>query len=479
MHNRNQNIRDVVGLFMRERARIRTILKYLIAQHGSVVVSFTASGRYVHENSPDVYSDTHIKGGFAIRLEDNDENLNVALKEILSNLKYNKSNFQGSSSCISKVDIICFDMQVHKFNAPFHGCYDVNLIPKEIRGSYALMDVKHEPEKENYCFLNCILANRFTGQSEMRKLNLTSIKFPTSMNDVHQFCKQNRDYSVDIYQFDATGMKKEKIQLIRKTEKQKKHHTNLLSIKRDDNHFHFLLITRLDMFLTKFYNKHGHGVMFCKKCNLAFPAQVRKELIDLKMKKKEQEERQNRRDLVESEGSDEGYEDESESDESVGTIKINKMFYCRRCTTPASHVDVDTPVFCHRCLIQFRNKIELVSLNNRCLGRPFNLPKKGNNYLYFKNYKSMIRSKFTISADFESFLVPPSKNEFSLTGGGETLHVHRPFSYGYLIDVDEESVAFERDPQLRKERIYTANDYENVCISFLKSLIKDVSMKII
>lgn len=91
----------------------------------------------------------------------------------------------------------------------------------------------------------------------------------------------------------------------------------------------------------------------------------------------------------------------------------------------------------------------------------------------------MIRSKFTISADFESFLVPPSKNEFSLTGGGETLHVHRPFSYGYLIDVDEESVAFERDPQLRKERIYTANDYENVCISFLKSLIKDVSMKII
>lgn len=143
---------------------------------------------------------------------------------------------------------------------------------------------------DNFCFKWAILAKHVDGDNKVRvgenymeheeKYNFTGLTFPTSLNEVKIFEKNNPDISVNVY-----GLKK-KFQAPRKLptydvyplkveDEEKTHHFDILLITDGEN-YHYTYISNFSRLIRSQKTLHHGSVLFCKRCFTTFDNEPKK-----------------------------------------------------------------------------------------------------------------------------------------------------------------------------------------------------------
>lgn len=502
--NLNKNIIKTVDCFQQEREKLKEIIEFMLKKHKLIKLNLVSTNTFI-ETVTQQKRECFIHGGFQIQINQI-ENVNALLLHLKSNLEKNEGNFQESSSCLSMYKVKYFELDIHAYQPTFYG-NDTFKVPKNLINSHSLMNINNDSKNENrkdFCFISCVLAARHwykfscdkmqrnlkSYEKYIHTLNIDSMNFPVNDIDINLFCRNNRQYSVDIYEYHKSfNFKKANISIVRKTQKRKKYHVDLLKLSEtegDEEKCHFLLIKDFDRFCTKYYSENKDLKVFCKTCGFPFSIadselmlctkdEIRKKLIVEKNERRKEKKRiyrehNKRKKYVSSDSDCEDDELTNNGRKEVSETEINKLFVCKECQTPYD-TDMYTIIHCRDCLTPVSDEMSLKRHSEFCVGKPFKLVDNDNKFLKFKNHQNTIPSLITAFADLECFLKPinDQKDLLKVKGGGNILQQHMPFMSGVKYDILKCSMA-SSDEHLKPERIFYGKES---ALDLLKCLIDD------
>ena len=191
------------------------------------------------------------------------------IEECLRTILAFYDNFLQMGSGWFLEEILMVRLDIYKYN-PLGGCCKVEL-PIELKFKKSLLNIKCN---DNKCFLYCILAalnKRTINQNHknsylkyINSLNISSLSFPTMLNQIPKFEKHN---NLTINVFGMFKNNQNNLQpfpmYISENFNEKYHHINLLLYKN-----HYILIRNIHGFIRPFFWKRTR--FFCYKCLQSF-----------------------------------------------------------------------------------------------------------------------------------------------------------------------------------------------------------------
>ena len=183
------------------------------------------------------------------------------------------SKFQNKGSGWQFDSVESFDINVDPFN-PIGGSSYFPL-PAKLAAKKAVINVKNM--KDNECFKWAVTSavyqrkkdpQRLNGEMRRNseKLNWKGIDFPTPLNQIKRFEKQN-PYSINVF-----GWSGGSVYPLRISEHTNEESINLLLLSNNENQ-HYCWIKRMSALAASQINKHKGKRYFCKYCCNSFPTE--------------------------------------------------------------------------------------------------------------------------------------------------------------------------------------------------------------
>ena len=191
---------------------------------------------------------------------------NVMIAMILEKI----DKFQNKGSGWQFDSVVSFDINVDPYK-PMRGTSYFPL-PAKLAAKKAIINVQNK--QDNKCFrwavTSAVFPRKKNGQrldDEMRanskRLNWEGIDFPTPLNQIDRFEKQN-PYSVNVYGYTGTS-----VYPLRISEHENKQCINLILLVNKNNQ-HYCFIKRMSALTASQYNKHKGKRYVCKYCCNSF-----------------------------------------------------------------------------------------------------------------------------------------------------------------------------------------------------------------
>ena len=183
------------------------------------------------------------------------------------------SKFQNKGSGWQFDRVESFDVYVDPFK-PLGGSSYFPL-PKELAAKKAIINVKKD--NDNECFKWAVTSAVYPRKKDPQRLNgemrknsgkidWTGIDFPTPLNQIERFEKQN-PYSINVY-----GREGGNIYPLRISKHENKKDINLLLLTNDDNQ-HYCWIKNMSALVASQVNKHKGKIRICKYCCNSRPSE--------------------------------------------------------------------------------------------------------------------------------------------------------------------------------------------------------------
>ena len=180
------------------------------------------------------------------------------------------SKFQNKGSGWQFDSVVSLDISVDPYR-PLRGTSYFPL-PKKLGAKRAIINIKNE--RDNACFMWAITSAVFPRKKdpqrlnkEMRanseKLNWEGIDFPTPLNQISLFEKQN-PYSINVYGWTGTS-----VYPLRISKHENQQCINLILLSNRNNH-HYCWIKNMSALTASQYNKHKGKRFVCKYCCNSF-----------------------------------------------------------------------------------------------------------------------------------------------------------------------------------------------------------------
>ena len=193
--------------------------------------------------------------------------INSMIEKILANIE----KFQNMGSGWQFESVVSLDINVDPYS-PLGGASYIE-IPKELAGKHAIINPRNE--RDNKCFMWSVTSAAFPkkkdpqriGREMMKnaaKLNWEGIVFPTPLQQVYRFERQN-PYSINVYGWDGKKVYPLRIGKIDKD----KPCINLLLLSNEETN-HYCWIKNMSALTASQYNKHKGKRFICDYCCNSF-----------------------------------------------------------------------------------------------------------------------------------------------------------------------------------------------------------------
>ena len=193
--------------------------------------------------------------------------INSMIEKILANIE----KFQNMGSGWQFESVVSLDINVDPYS-PLGGASYIE-IPKELAGKHAIINPRNE--RDNKCFMWSVTSAAFPkkkdpqriGREMMKnaaKLNWEGIVFPTPLQQVYRFERQN-PYSINVYGWDGKKVYPLRIGKIDKD----KPCINLLLLSNEETN-HYCSIKNMSALTASQYNKHKGKRFICDYCCNSF-----------------------------------------------------------------------------------------------------------------------------------------------------------------------------------------------------------------
>ena len=207
---------------------------------------------------------------FSSQTKTNNLEYETSLSECAKEILQFYDNFIECGSGWTLQEVLGLDLKVYMYNPIGGGC-STHVLPQHILNKKACLSIKCS---DNKCFIYCILAaihkpkqnqsSVGTYKKFIDSLNLKNISFPTKLNDVAKFEKQN-SMSINVFGFEKTVFP-----LYTTKMKSKGPHINMLLYKN-----HYYLIKCLSRLLAGISNKNNSKMYYCNYCLNKFYTQAK------------------------------------------------------------------------------------------------------------------------------------------------------------------------------------------------------------
>ena len=202
--------------------------------------------------------------------DDLGEIYNFLISEILAKI----DKFQNKGSGWQFERVVSFDINLDPFE-PLEGSSYFPL-PYKLAVKKAIINVKNEDDK---CFkwavTSAVFPRKKNGQrlddelmENAAKLNWRDINFPTPLNQVSRFEKQN-PYYINVYGWNGSSVYPLRIDKI----DEDKPCINLILLSNEETH-HYCWIKKMSALAASQYNKHKGKRFICNYCCNSFPSEV-------------------------------------------------------------------------------------------------------------------------------------------------------------------------------------------------------------
>ena len=218
---------------------------------------------FLHSKYSAVFKSDDISVGLKSHIEQINQNINDPKIETDSGWTLNR--------------IFHLDLYIDKYS-PINGSSYIDL-PKIIKNKKAVINVKNT--KDNECFKWTILSalhpvdkdpQRLSKYIEFKdELSFNNINFPVQYHDYKKFELQNKDISINVFEFNENE-KNETLSInpIYITKEEKATHVDILIVKDDSMNTHYCWIKDFEKLVTNQISKNGHKLYICKRCLIHF-----------------------------------------------------------------------------------------------------------------------------------------------------------------------------------------------------------------
>ncbi|XP_060870596.1 uncharacterized protein LOC132945009 [Metopolophium dirhodum] len=187
---------------------------------------------------------------------------------------------KGSGFTLQCIDGLMLGVYKYK---PIGGSSYIQL-PGAIENKKAVINPQN---LDSQCFKWAILAKHVTGNNKHRvgdnyfkhqeKYNFTNLSFPTPLNQIKIFEKNNPNVSVNVYgidkQFQPPKFPEYKVFPLKVVHEEKPDHFDLLLISDQDDNTHYSYISNFSRLISTLKTKHNGQLIFCKRCFTSFDKQ--------------------------------------------------------------------------------------------------------------------------------------------------------------------------------------------------------------
>jgi hypothetical protein len=255
---------DLLSFFAGERSRIEQFLRTRAARTNGIKWNLTVQIELRRDDNETSVSSPYFRSSTYILLTEDDFNehdLNEAMQKMFNSLE--KYMREGSGWYVSKILKLEINTVIYR---PISGSSYIPL-PLTLIRSNSILNIKNRDDK---CFMYCILASLHSNVEEPENaqtyvqyandLNMKGILFPVSVTQINLFERQNESISVNVFTFENGEI----LPLRLTAETKRRHHVNLLWLKKDTN-AHYCLIKDLNAFLCR-TKKTRNKTYFCNYC---------------------------------------------------------------------------------------------------------------------------------------------------------------------------------------------------------------------
>lgn len=247
---------------------VNDIISTFIGSNASAKLQLRITVHFLSSVDPNKDATAHFSSKQTLVLVS--DNFEVLYGDVIEQIDKKIDEFQKLSSGWRVESIIDGSIHLARYD-PLSGACHVDL-PAEVKFKTSVVNIVND---DNKCFVWSVLAGIFksttaSGRTKLNSesytnrvdyLNLTTIKFPFSVDQSAAFEQQNPTVSISIFAFDQETRQ---FFVAYVTREIKTHHVNLLLIQFKD-HSHYCLITNLGMFFNKI-TRHKTRKIMCPKC---------------------------------------------------------------------------------------------------------------------------------------------------------------------------------------------------------------------
>lgn len=213
-----------------------------------------------------------------------DSELDTIIDDKFSTLLTEQDAYAGKGSGFSLESIDGLLLAVYRYT-PMGGSSYIPL-PSDISDKKAIINPQNN---DNKCFKWAILAKYVTGDNKHRigenyfknenKYNFSSLSYPTPINNIKIFEKNNPNVSVNVYGLKHQQQKNIKYLVfpLKVVEKEKNDHFDLLIINNNEK-MHYTYIFNISRLVRAQKTLHEEHVFFCKVCFMTFDEQKKNKL---------------------------------------------------------------------------------------------------------------------------------------------------------------------------------------------------------
>lgn len=206
-----------------------------------------------------------------------ESNIHSLVLEGFAEISENVRKYQRDGSGWVVNNIVGLDVKIVPYR-PLRGKSYLEL-PEALKSKRAIVNVKNTTDQE--CFKWSVLVGLFTERGDKhsnrvsylkrfeRKLNFDGLAFPTPVNEIDKFEKNNPEVSINVYGYD----KEEYVYPLRISKKSNcvMHHVNLLLYYENET-YHYTCITNMSRLFSN-RTKHSGATYICNRCLHPFSSQ--------------------------------------------------------------------------------------------------------------------------------------------------------------------------------------------------------------
>ena len=244
------------------------VLNFFHGKQRPFQVKFIFTCKFFKEDKEDSYGYFHTHVERVMEDTDLSELYESMIKECLEKIEV----FQKEGSGWTFASVESFDINVDPFNPMRAGSYFP--LPKKLAIKKAIINVLNN---DNECFKWAVAAAVFQRKknghrlnAEMRenaaRLNWDGIKFPTTLQQISRFEKQN-PYSINVYGWTGTS-----VYSLRISKHDNERCIDLMLLEKDGNQ-HYCWIKDMSRLTASQYNSHKGKRFVCKYCCNSFPSE--------------------------------------------------------------------------------------------------------------------------------------------------------------------------------------------------------------
>ncbi|XP_050547434.1 uncharacterized protein LOC126909092 [Daktulosphaira vitifoliae] len=204
---------------------------------------------------------------------DNNTDFSKIIESMVLKLEDEKDKMEIKNSGWSLMFVDGLQIRVHKYN-PLTGGNYIKL-PSSIDNRKAVINVQNY--NDNMCFKWAVLSKYITGKKNHQRLdchytlvereknfNFYNIDFPTPINQISRFERNNPTLSINVFALDS----KNTVFPLRLTKSRDKNieHIDLLFLKDSDDNSHYCYIKNFSRLVTKQRSKRKQREYYCKRC---------------------------------------------------------------------------------------------------------------------------------------------------------------------------------------------------------------------